>query len=912
LIFNSAAIFRETGLRYSRVLRRLSNLTSSDDFFRLVAWVLGALLLVTVLWVVTESEIAQDGREQRAVALLQAESLAGSYALQLSNFIEQIDQLSLAIVYQWKDAPQRIDLRRDRERGLFPARDHFFVAIIDESGQVIHTSDPPKQHVNFSDYTFFKHHRENCCDGLQITGLIDIPLVGMSMTQFSRRIDNPAGQFAGVVVIAVQPNFLSTFQDEVLQERGDFAAAQLKGNQFIATRFGSGNDVPQPVFLSAPTFAGVIGSRLESGSMFLDNLERIVGWRKLERYPLIAITGLTVQRALAGHHAAASGYRSGAIIATVFLLLLAVAGITMSIRYAVRRRAEEDVRRTYRMATDAANEGFYMLTPILGDEGELLDFRIEDCNDRAANLLGLLRVHLVGKLAHGAIPENSRAELLAICRKALATGIYEDELRVPSHGWVRATWVYRRAVNSGTGIALTLRDISDIKTHEQALADLANNDPLTQLPNRRWLMNFLPAALRRAERGRGKLALLFIDLDNFKDVNDTIGHPAGDEVLVQAAARVRDTVRASDYVVRLGGDEFTVVLDNADSDEAVARIASELITRLSEPYPLGTTMVTTVSASIGISLFPQDGKDADQLIKHADVAMYAAKADGKGRYHFYDPKLSDELIRKMSMESSLRDAIERDEFQMYYQPRVAASSGRLCSIEALLRWQHPELGILLPGTFIATAEEAGLINAIGEQVVDKVVAQIALWRSQGMNLVPVSFNVSPRQLQHGRIADCIARALKTYEVPAHLVEIEVTESAMVDRGAATSAELDALRALGIRLMIDDFGAGYSSLAQLHRLDVDVLKVDQAFTHSLARGSEGEQLYRAIISMAAALDMHVVAEGVETVDQLRLLQAIGCDEIQGHIIAPAVPPEKMAAMAREGFLPPFDHVGQLAV
>lgn len=897
-------------MRYPRFLRRLNNLAFAGDFSRLLAWVLGALLLITVLWVVTESEIAADGREQRAVALLQAESLASSYALQLSNFIEQIDQLSLAIVYQWIDAPQRIDLRRDRERGLFPARDHFFVAIINEAGEVIHTSDPPKQHVNFLDYTFFKHHRENCCDGLQITGLIDIPLVGMRMTQFSRRIDKAGGQFAGVVMIAVQPNFLSTFQDEVLQERGDFAAAQLKGNQFIATRFGSGNDVPQPVFLSSPTFAGVIGSRLESGSMFLDNLERIVGWRKLERYPLIAITGLTVQRALAGHHAAAAGYRSGAVIATIFLLLLAVAGIAMTIRYAVRRRAEEDVRRTYRMATDAANEGFYMLTPILGDKGELEDFRIEDCNDRAANLLGLLRIHLVGKLAHGAVPENSRVELLAICQKALATGIYEDELRVPSHGWVRATWVYRRAVNSGTGIALTLRDISDIKTHEQALADLANNDPLTQLPNRRWLMNFLPAALRRAERGRGKLALMFIDLDNFKDVNDTIGHPAGDEVLVQAAGRVRDTVRASDYVVRLGGDEFTVVLDNADSDEAVARIASELITRLSEPYPLGTSMVTTVSASIGISLFPQDGKETDQLIKHADVAMYAAKADGKGRYHFYDPKLSDELIRKMSMESSLRDAIERDEFQMYYQPRVSASTGRLCSIEALLRWQHPERGLLLPGSFIATAEEASLINAIGEQVVDKVVAQIATWRAQGMNLVPVSFNVSPRQLHHGRIADCIARALKTHDVPPSLVEIEVTESAMVDRGAATSAELDALRALGIRLMIDDFGAGYSSLAQLHRLDVDVLKVDQAFTHSLARGSEGEQLYRAIISMAAALDMHVVAEGVETVEQLRLLQAIGCDEIQGHIIAPAVPPDQMAALAREGFLPPFDRLGQL--
>ncbi|MFM7760746.1 MAG: putative bifunctional diguanylate cyclase/phosphodiesterase, partial [Burkholderiaceae bacterium] len=717
-------------------------------------------------------------------------------------------------------------------------------------------------------------------------------------------------RFAGVVLIAVQSNFLSTFQDEIMHEPSDFSAALLNGKEFIETRLGGDGSTQTKFFLENPLISPILGSRFEPGTNFSDGVDRIVGWRKLDRYPLVAVTGLAVHRALAGHHVAAQGYRSSAIIATVFLTVLAIGGVWMSLRYAARRRAEEDVRRTYRMATDAANEGFYMLTPVFAADGSLEDFRIEDCNDRAANLLGLLRIHLVGKLAKGAVPENSRAELLAICRKVLSTGIYEDELRVPTHGWLRATWVYRRAVHSGTGIALTLRDISDVKTHEQALADLANNDPLTQLPNRRWLMNFLPAAIRRAERGRGKLALMFIDLDNFKGVNDTIGHPAGDEVLVQAAARIRDTVRASDYVVRLGGDEFTVVLDNADLDEAVARIAGTLITQLSVPYPVSGAMVSSVSASIGISLFPQDGTDAETLIKHADVAMYAAKADGKSRYHFYDPKLYDELIRKMSIESALRDAVERDEFVIHYQPRVSASTGRLCSIEALLRWQHPDRGLLLPGAFIATAEEAGLINPIGEHVIEKVVGQIAEWREQGMNLVPVSVNVSPRQLHQGQIAACIERALNTFKVPAHLLEVEVTESAMVDRSAATSGELDALRALGIRLMIDDFGTGYSSLAQLHRLDVDVLKVDQAFTHSLAQGSEGEQLYRAIVSMAAALDMHVVAEGVETVEQLRILQSIGCDEIQGHIIAPAVPLEQMAALAREGFLPPFDHVGQL--
>lgn len=883
---------------------------ATADLLRLMAWISGVLLLTTLLWVATESKITSDQHEQQAAVLKQSEALASSYALQLANFIEQLDQLSLSVAFNWIDTPSRIDLQRDRERGLFPVRDHFFVAIIDASGNVVHASASPKTYVNFSKYPFFKHHRDYCCDGLRITGTVDIPLVGMKMTQFSRRIDDKLGRFAGVLMIAVQPNFLSTFQDEVLFGSGEFAAVQLNGGEFISTRVGSDGDTGRPFFFQRPVLGGTLGSRIEPGSNFHDGSERVLAWRRLDRYPLVAMTGLLANRALATHHAVASGYRNSAMIATVFLSLLAIGGIVMSVRYASRRRAEENVRRTYRMATDAANEGFYMLQPVFGPKGELEDFRIEDCNDRAANLLGTLRIHLVGKMASDAMPENSRTELISICRIALSNGIYEDELRVPSHGWIRATWVYRRAVHSGTGVALTLRDISDIKTHEQALADLANNDPLTQLPNRRWLMNFLPAAIRRAERGRGKLALMFIDLDNFKGVNDTIGHPAGDEVLVQASTRVRETVRASDYVVRLGGDEFTVVLDNADSHEAVARIASELIARLSEPYPVAGTMISTVSASIGISLFPEDGNDSETLIKHADVAMYAAKADGKSRYHFYDPKLSDELIRKMNIESALRDAIERDEFLMYYQPRVSASTGRLCSIEALLRWQHPERGLMMPGSFITTAEEAGLINPIGERVVQKVVAQIAQWREQGMNLVPVSINVSPRQLQQGKVAACIARALNTYQVPANLVEIEVTESAMVDRGAATSAELDALRAMGIRLMIDDFGIGYSSLAQLHRLDVDVLKVDQAFTHSLAAGSEGEQLYRAIVSMADALDMHVVAEGVETVEQLRLLQAIGCDEIQGHIIAPAMPPEQMAAMASAGFLPSFDHIGQL--
>ncbi|MFM7482865.1 MAG: hypothetical protein ACKO2S_01245, partial [Burkholderiaceae bacterium] len=327
-------------------------------------WIIGVILLITVLWVATESEIAADEREQRAAALQQAESLAGSYALQLTNYIEQLDQLSLNIAFNWVDAPQRVDLRRDRQRGLFPARDHFFVAIVDANGTVMSTSMPPKRYVNLSTYGFFQHHHDVCCDGLRVTGSVNLPLVGMRMTLFSRRIDDKSGRFAGMVLIAVQPNFLTTFQDEVMHEPSDFSAALLNGSEFISTRLSRDGDVQTKFFIENPVISPILGSRFEPGTNFSDGVDRIVGWRKLDRYPLVAITGLAVHRALAGHHVAAQGYRSSAIIATVFLTVLAIVGIWMSLRYAARRRAEEDVRRTYRMATDAANEGFYMLTPV--------------------------------------------------------------------------------------------------------------------------------------------------------------------------------------------------------------------------------------------------------------------------------------------------------------------------------------------------------------------------------------------------------------------------------------------------------------------------------------------------------------------------------------------------------------------
>ncbi len=884
-------------------MRRLPRSLSLDypgalsDLFRLSFWVLGLSLAVVFLWSATGAELDRREAESRAIAMHQAESLADSYAAQLEDIAGQMDRLTLALAYAWSEAPDRVDLDRDRIRGLFPDRHEFYAGIVNAQGDVVRASFEPKVRANLAGLAFMQLHSKRCCSGLLITGPEYGPVIGRRLVRFSRGLERADGSFAGAVVIAMDPDYLATFQDETLQTSGDFITARLEDGTALATKLGGGSSGKQVFYKKAPRFDAVQGVRLEPGGQFLDGQSRYVAWRKLDRYPLVAVAGLTEEQVLASFHGTRQAYWRNASVATLFLGLLALAGIVTSVRFALRHRAEEDVRRTYRMATDAANEGFYMLAPIFNLEGRLWDFRIEDCNERAAALLGLLRQRLIGRRATEAMPEMARAELVDLCGKALASGICEDEHRVPANGWAHADWIYRRAVYSGTGIALTLRDISALKAHEQVLADMANLDALTQLPNRRWLMSLLPSALQRADRGRKQLALLFIDLDNFKEINDTLGHEAGDRLLVQAAARIREAVRASDHVVRLGGDEFTVVIERVDSAESVARVAGELIACLSRPYDIDGMASHAVSASVGISLWPSDGADAETLIKHADVAMYAAKSGGKGRHCFYSPALSDRLLRRLNKQSALRSALERDEFIVHYQPRVSAITGRLCSLEALLRWQHPARGMLMPAEFIVQAEEAGLIVGIGELVIDKVVAEVARWRDQGLAPVPVSVNVSPRQLQHGGTAERIARALERHGLPASLIEIEVTESTMVDPGHRTQSELDALRGLGIRLMIDDFGAGYSSLAQLSRLDVDVLRVDRAFSESLVQGAGAEQMYRAIVSMAAALDMQVVAEGVETVEQLRLLRTIGCDEIQGHVISPALPPAAMVTLLR---------------
>jgi diguanylate cyclase (GGDEF)-like protein len=437
---------------------------------------------------------------------------------------------------------------------------------------------------------------------------------------------------------------------------------------------------------------------------------------------------------------------------------------------------------------------------------------------------------------------------------------------------------------------------------------MANTDPLTGLPNRHWLMAFLPPAIETASACNAGLALLFVDLDDFRHINDSFGHGAGDELLRQAAARLKSLVRASDHVVRLGGDEFTVVLQKVQASDDVARVSRLIIKAMQEPFDVDGQGQHMVEASVGISVFPRDGADSDTLLKHADLALYAAKAEGKGRYSFYQPGLSDKLLHRLGKEQALRRAIAEDEFIMVYQPRVETMTGALCGMEALVRWMHPERGLLPPEEFIQIAEDTGMIREIGSAVIEKTIAQIAAWQEAELPVVPVSINVSALQFDEGHLRPLLVACMRRYRVNADLIEIEITESSMLGGGDLVSGQLAAIRELGIKLLIDDFGTGYSSLSQLQRLEMDVLKIDRAFTSQLRNESSANVLFNAIVVMAHALGMRVVAEGVETLDQLRALQGLGCDEIQGFYVSRPVSADELPAMMQQECLFPALRTG----
>jgi diguanylate cyclase (GGDEF)-like protein len=446
------------------------------------------------------------------------------------------------------------------------------------------------------------------------------------------------------------------------------------------------------------------------------------------------------------------------------------------------------------------------------------------------------------------------------------------------------------ASNLAYGIR-TLRTRAGHKAAEEKLAFLAHHDPLTRLPNRLLLRDRFEMGIAGAQRKRAHVAMLFLDLDSFKEINDSLGHEVGDQLLVQVARRLQSCVRHSDTVSREGGDEFVVLLTGIDDPAAVSCVARQILGTMERPFEIGGNSLHT-TLSIGISMFPDDGIDFETLRRNSDAALFVAKDGGRNTFRFFDEQMNREVLERLQTQASLRVALKEHEFRLHYQPQMRLGDGRIMGVEALIRWQRSDGQLIRPAEFIAVAEQSGLIIPIGEWVLKEACRQAMQWRAAGSPDLLMAVNLSVVQFRRGNVVESVAAALKQSGLAPASLELELTESVLLHDTEMALQTLHALKALGVKLSIDDFGTGYSSLAYVKRLAVDKLKIDQSFIRELAESPEDAAIVRAIIQLGHTLELEVIAEGVETDAQLQFLKANECDQAQGYLIGHPVTPEKI--------------------
>jgi diguanylate cyclase (GGDEF)-like protein/PAS domain S-box-containing protein len=438
------------------------------------------------------------------------------------------------------------------------------------------------------------------------------------------------------------------------------------------------------------------------------------------------------------------------------------------------------------------------------------------------------------------------------------------------------------------------KDVTAAKVAEVRIQYLAYHDSLTELPNRSSFSLILNHGIARARRESKKLAVLFIDLDRFKTINDTLGHEAGDALLREVGTRLRRCLRTSDTVARLGGDEFVVLLEDAATSAQVSKVARKILATLGATLELHSQEIR-ITASIGISVFPQDGENEQALMKSADIAMYHAKQEGKNNFQFHSEDMDTHSMERLMLESGLRRALERNEFELHYQAKTSLDTARMTGMEALLRWRHPELGMVPPSRFIPIAEETGLIGPIGQWVVRTACRQNKAWQDQGLPPVRVAVNLSPRQLTDDALPRSIAAILADTGMDPRWLELEITESMIMHDVDKTMQKLKKLGGMGIHIAVDDFGTGHSSLAYLKRFPIDTLKIDRSFIRDIPADEDDKAITSAIIAMGKSLALTVVAEGVETREQLEFLRAQGCDEFQGFYSNKPLPAEQFGLL-----------------
>ena len=867
-----------------RSLRRtLSRLAEPLVLFPVIA-----VLLLAVVWGSTSVLIVVERNAASQSAASSSEELVETYQAQVMRVLREIDQTLKFVKFAYVRDGGRVDLAELKAKGLLPDP-QFVVSIIDENGRVM--ASTRKLPSGFVGEKSFKDSPGG--DSLMISRPSRGP-DGEWQLHFGRHLFAPSGSIQGLVTVSIRAShFVRGYDRAKLGQQGVLGIIGSDG-MFRIRRTGD------KLYFDGSVTGDEIAAASGGGKAVLeenswDGTLRYTSARELFVYPLTLVVGLAEaeQMAVASDNARTYVWRALAVSLTLGGVL-GVLGF-LSWQLSLTRMNAHRVLKAIESSVNA------ILITKVGSEARTVEY----ANPAFEKITGFSSDEVIG---------NTTAFLLGTDTEQ--TGL--EEIRAATHerrdghavvrnyrkdGSLFWNDLYIAPVKNERGVVThfveVMNDVTEAKTYEQQLAHQANFDTLTGLANRNLLQDRLQQAIAKARRDGGVVATMFLDLDNFKVVNDSLGHRVGDELLQQIAVRLTACMRDSDTVARLGGDEFVLVVqappDDADRIEGkYTAFVERLQETIAAPMMLGERPIRP-TCSVGISLYPQDADDVETLLRLADAAMYRAKELGRNRFQFFTTEVHDRIQHRLELHSSLRLALERHEFELHYQPQVSLHTGRIAGIEALLRWRHPEKGLIGPAEFIGFAEETGLIIPIGNWVLAEACKQNRRWQDAGLPKVPIAVNMSAKQCERTDYDAVVLDALAAAGLASHYLELEITESISMANPEQSVPLMARLKQTGVTLSIDDFGTGFSNLGYLRRFPVDRLKIDSSFVREIATDSGSLAIIESIITMSHSLNLEVVAEGVESREQLDQLRAHGCDIIQGHYFARPLPCDQLAQL-----------------
>jgi diguanylate cyclase (GGDEF)-like protein len=846
------------------------------------------LAMIALIWLSVHFHLAVEHERTQQAAVQNSSNLARAFEEHLVRSLTEIDQVLIFLRETYLRDPARFDMSKYVSRSGILGDPTLQVGIISPDGFLRSASIPlPRGPIYLGDREHFQVHVDSRDDQLFISKPITARTTNKSEVRVTRAIRNSDGSFVGVISASLDPYHLARFYETIdVGHDGIIAVVGLDG--VVRAFAGRGPDALGKTILE-PQLLEPNLTRKSSGWYFSDGAwgnpgRRLVSFRKVKDFPLAVAVGLSERDFFAGDWRKERAYEG--VANTLTLLILLIVGLSIWDRAKLERAREEiqTQNRRFDTALNNMSQGLCMY-----DAGQ----RVVVCNERYALMYGLspesvkpgtpLRQVVEARIAKGIYAGAAPADYLQE-RLARVTA-HSIDIHQLSDG--RAIMISRRPTPGG-GWVTTHEDVTERQRIEAQVAHMAHHDALTELANRVLLRERMEEALNRWKRSSEGFAIFCIDLDHFKTINDTFGHSSGDQLLKTVAQRLLGCVRETDTVARLGGDEFAIIQSEVGRHQDANFLAERLLHAIAEPFDLDGNQVF-VSTSVGIAVAPDDGTDVEQLLKNADLALYRAKGDGRNRSRFFETEMNVLMQHRRTLELALRQALTAGQFELYYQPVIELATNEIRTFEALLRWHHPERGILLPEEFVPLAEEIGLILPLGEWALRQACAQAAAWPLA----LKVAVNLSSAHFRTGNILNVVMNALASSRLSPNRLEVEITESVLLQEEPQTLAMLHNLRKMGIGIALDDFGTGYASLSYLQSFPFDRIKIDPSFVAALGQRSGSTAIVHAVVGLGQNLGMGTTAEGVETHAQLDELRAIGCTQAQGNLFSPPRPLNEFA-------------------